>query len=254
MANSQIHLPETVIDQLDPKLAKLCSEMPSELSLRIGELVRQALRVPIHPNRLVKYAFLFASAQLQVERDAYSREHATAARAELAGEFHGLGKESSDGAEAQRRYNRGRRARQQVASSLNSLQMKCQGVEKIAQKYHLDLPVHLQQQLIPQKIAAICKELLALKNAAALGDKFPIDQPRSPDLTLPGQTYVWWRLAMAKYQGKWNDMWQLAVAWRLTDARDPESFRTNVGRVCRGLESIHYPFGRAWQSVLSENP
>ncbi len=167
MANSQIHLPETVIDQLDPKLAKLCSEMPSELSLRIGELVRQALRVPIHPNRLVKYAFLFASAQLLVERDAHSREHATAARAELAGEFHGLGKESSDGAEAQRRYNRGRRARQQVASSLNSLQMKCQAVEKIAQKYHLDLPVHLQQQLIHKKIAAIRKELLALKNAAA---------------------------------------------------------------------------------------
>lgn len=254
MANSQIDLPENVFDQLDPKLAKLCSGLPSELSLRIGELVRRALTVPIHPNRLLKCAFLFASAQLQVERDAYSTEHATAARAELAAEFHGLGEESSDVAEALQRYNRGRRARQQVASSLNSLQMKCLGVEKIAQKYHSDLPVHLQQQHIHVKIAAFRKELLALKSAVDLGDKFLIDQHRSPDLTLPGQTYVWWRLAMAKYQGKWNDMWQLAVAWRLTDARDPESFRTNVGRLCRGLESIHYPFGSAWQSVLSENP
>jgi hypothetical protein len=67
MTNLQNELPQEILDQLDPKLAELFSAMLRTVSSRIAGLVRIALQLSIHPNRLVKYAFLYAEAERQAE-------------------------------------------------------------------------------------------------------------------------------------------------------------------------------------------
>src|ERR1035438_6141746 len=96
-------------NQLDPTLAKLYSQLSAGLSSRIAKLVNEALPCGIHPDRLVKYAFLCATAEQQVQGNAVSRNHTSRAKHELAGEIHGLRTGYRDLGEAKRRYRIGRR-------------------------------------------------------------------------------------------------------------------------------------------------
>jgi hypothetical protein len=73
------------------------------------------------------------------------------------------------------------------------------------------------------------------------------------ELSERAQTYVWWRFVMAPYRGKWNDMHKLAYTWKISPAESVGYFRTVVDRMCKRPSVIAYPFGKAWDSVLSED-
>src|SRR6266851_10322179 len=123
-------LPKEVLGQLDPKLAELYSHLPSALASRISVLVRQALPQGIHPNRVLKFAFLYAKAERLAQGDSISKEHTRRSKLELAGEIHGLRTGYRDDVEAQRRYRRGRRARQQIKASLEAVLGKWRAFEQ----------------------------------------------------------------------------------------------------------------------------
>jgi hypothetical protein len=254
MENLQNELPQEIFDQLDPKLAELFSQMPFASSSRIASLVGRALQLPIHPTQLVKYAFLFAEAERQAKGDAVSEDHATRSRHELAGESHGLQTGYSDTTKARQRYRCGRRARQQIAALLQGLLTNWERVEHVVLKHREELPVYLRPTFSNEELAGIHGRLAALGRAVRLGRDVLIEKCRGRKLTVAAQTYTWWRFAMASYRGKWNEMHRLAVAWRLSDARDVETFRRMVVRISRGVRSMHYPFGSSWQSMLSEKP
>jgi hypothetical protein len=73
------------------------------------------------------------------------------------------------------------------------------------------------------------------------------------ELSERAQTYIWWRFVMAPYRGKWNDMHKLASTWKMSPAASVRNFRTAVDRMCKRPSVIVYPFGKAWDSVLSED-
>ena len=83
-------LPGRFLSKLDPKLVELYSKLPREFASQVSFLVTQALLQPIHPNRVLKFAYLFARAERLAQSDSVSREHTRRAKLELAGEIHGL--------------------------------------------------------------------------------------------------------------------------------------------------------------------
>ena len=136
-------LPPEVLGQLDAKLAELYSQLPSVLASRIATLVEQALPQRIHPNRVLKFAFLYAMAERLAEGDLISKGHTRRSKLELAGEIHRLRTGYRDDAESEQRYRRGRRARQQIKASLEAVLGKWQVFEQVVQKHRSELPANL---------------------------------------------------------------------------------------------------------------
>ena len=248
-------LPEEILDQLDPKLVKLYSQLSSAVSLRIAALVRRAGPLGIHPNRLVKYAFLYATAERQAQSDVVSKEHATRSKSEMAGILHGFRAGYWDHAEAKHRYRRGRRARQQVGASLEGVLRKWKEVEQVVQKQRSYLPVHAQPRFSDESLAGVRKLLLDMQRSTVLDEEDVLgEKDRERVLTEAAQTYIWWCFAMPPYGGKWKDMHQLARAWKLSDATYVTTFRTVVGRICKRVNCTRCPLGTAWEAILSEKP
>src|SRR6266849_912372 len=115
-------LSENFLDSLDPVLRKMYLELPEAFCERIAKLVGKSGPTAIHPNRLVKFAFLHASAALQAEGDAVSADHARRSRSEIKGKLHGVDFGYHEEAQTTQRFNRGREARHQVGASLESVQ------------------------------------------------------------------------------------------------------------------------------------
>jgi hypothetical protein len=244
-------LPREVLAQLDPKLAELYSQLPSVIASRISVLMRSPQAQVIPPNRRLKFAFLYATAERLAQGDALSKEHARCSKLELAGEIHGLRDGYRDDAEAKQRYRRGRKARQQVKASLEAVVGKWRLFKQVVERHRSELPVHLQSRYSDAILHKVSNVLQNMGIATVLDEEdlaSEKDCERKPSEI--AQTYIWWCLKVPRYRGKWNDMHQLAVAWRMSPTGSVKSFRTVVGRICKEAPCTHW-FG-AWESVLSE--
>jgi hypothetical protein len=245
-------LPREVLGQLDPKLAELYSQLPSALVSRISVLLRQALPQRIHPNRVLKFAFLYAQAERLAQSDSISKEHTRRSKLELAGQIHGLGTGYRDDAEAERRYRRGRRARQQIKASLEAVVGKWRVFEQVVQKHRSELPIHPQSRFSNAILRDVGKIFRKMGIAAVLDEEQLTREKRHEQQRSEiAQTYIWWYLRLPPYRGKWNHMHQLAFVWHMSPAESVKRFRTMVYRICKGATDT-YPFGNPWESVLSE--
>ncbi len=245
-------LPKEVLGQLDPKLAELYSKLPSVLAARIATLVERALPQRIHPNRVLKFAFLYAMAERSAQGDSFSKEHTRCSKLELAGEIHGLPTGYRDNVEAVQQYRGGRRARQQVKASLEAVLGKWEVFEQVVQKHRSELPVNLQSRFSNATLHDVSKILHNMAIATVLDEEdLTVEKGGDRERSEIAQTYIWWHLKMAHYRGKWNDMHQLAYAWKMTPAGSVRSFRTVVYRICKGVKCRRL-FANAWESALSE--
>jgi len=227
-------LPRGVLAKLDPKLARLYSQLPSEITSRISVLMNAVPTRRIHPNRIFEFAFLYVTAERSVRAAGISKEHGRRSRLELAGEIHGLGTGYRDDAEAKQRYHRGRRARQQITASLEAVVGKWQAFKEVVQKHRSELPVHVQSRYSDAILRDITKVFQNMGIGTVLdGEDLAREKVEEPELSGIALTYIWWCREMAPYRGKWNDMHQLAVAWRMSSA-SAESFRIVVRRICKG--------------------
>jgi hypothetical protein len=243
--------PREFLAHLEPKLAELYSQLHPVIALRISVLMRQPLAQGIDPNRVLKFAFLYATAERLAQEDALTREQARRGKLELAGEIHGMQTGYQDDAEAKERYRRGRRARQQVKASRDAVVEKWRVFKQVVQKHRSELPVHLQSLYSDAILLGVSKVLHDMGIATALDEEdlaSEKDRERKPSQI--AQTYIWWCLKVPPYRGKWNHMHLLAVAWKMSPAATVNSFRTVVDRICKGATCTHW-FG-AWESVLSE--
>jgi hypothetical protein len=216
-------LPREVLAKLDPGLAELYSQLPSEVAARISFLVREALPQRIHPNKVLKFAFLYATAERFAKRDAASKavstEHARRSKLELAGEIHGLQTGYRDDLEAKLRYRRGRQARQQIQVSIESVSGRWREFEQVVQKHRSKLPVYIQSRLSNEILGGVGKALQSIGISIVLDeDDLASEKRTEPERSGIAQTYIWWRLKLARYRGKWNDMHQLAFVWRMSPA------------------------------------
>jgi hypothetical protein len=258
MINRGVHLPtelpQQVLSQLDPKLAELYSRIPLELASRITVLVRAALQESVQPNRLLKYAFLYASAEELTRGNEVSKQQGVRSKAELAGALHGFDAGYSDMAEAKRRYRQGRRARQQVKASFEAALTPWLAFAAVAQQHRFELPTHLQSRLSDETLHTVGRIYQSMGIAIVIDEEDLLSEEGSRrELSERAQTYIWWRFVMAPYRGKWNDMHKLACTWKMSPAESVTNFRSVVDRICKRLSVIVYPFGRTWDSVLSED-
>jgi hypothetical protein len=241
------------LNRVNPKLAEAYSRLPPAMSSRIASLVKKALPLRIHPDRLVKYAYLYVRAEVQDQGDAISKDHAIRSRTELAGELHGFQAGYLRSAEAEQRYRGGRKARQQIAASIESVLVRWKKVEQIVRKHRPALPLHLQPRFSDEGLARVRELVMELHNACLLdGSDVLRETGHTQELSEIAQTYIWWRFAMAPYRRKWADMHRLANVWRLSAAKDESTYRTVVCRICKGVSRMRYPFGSGWESILSE--
>jgi hypothetical protein len=249
-------LPREVWSQLDPKLAVLYSRLPSVLASRISFLVKQALSQRIDSNRVLKFAFLYATAEQPGQRDttskAVSREHTRRAKLELAGEIHGLQTGYDDDVEATQRYRSGRRARQQIKASLEAVVGRWRAFEQVVRKHRSELPVHVQSQYSNAILGEVGSVLQSMGISTVLDeDDLASDKGRERERSAIAQAYIWWRLKLPPYRGKWNDMHRLAFVWYMSPAASARSFRTVVNRICKGAVCTHR-LEESWESVLSK--
>jgi hypothetical protein len=113
--------PREFLGQLEPNLAELYSQLQPVIASRISARMSRPLAQGIDPNRVLIFAFLYATAEQLAEEDALTKEHVRRSKLELAGEIHGMQTGYEDDAEAKERYRRGRRARQQVKASRDAV-------------------------------------------------------------------------------------------------------------------------------------
>jgi hypothetical protein len=215
--------------------------------------VRAARSRRIDPNRVVRYAFLYATAERQTQSDAVSDEHTRRAKRELAGEIHGFAGGYREDAEATRLFRSGRRALQQIQASLDALLGRWRAFEQVVGKHRSELPVHVQPRFADSALSKLGKRLHNMRVAIVLEEEDLTserdgEQNRHSVIT---QTYIWWRLVLGPYSGKWSDMHQLARTWRMSPSLSLKDFQTVVNRSSKGAVSVS-PLGSPWDSVLSE--
>ena len=249
-------LPKAVLLRLDPKLAGLYSQLPAGLASRISALMRAALPQGIHPNRVFRFAFLYATAEELTQRDAdakaVSKDHERRSKLELAGYIHGLRTGYRDDMEARKRYRRGRQARQQIKNSLEAVVTRWRVFEQIVRQHRSELPKHIQPRFSIAELREVGKLLHKMGIAATLDEEdLSIEKASERERSEIAQAYILWRWKMAPYRGKWNDMHRLAFAWHMSPAGSVKGFRTVVDRICKGAVSPR-PLEKPWESILSE--
>ncbi len=246
-------LPREVLCQLNPKLAELYSQLPPALASRVSSLVTGALPQRIRADRVLKFAFLYAKAEQLTQGEAVSKEHMRRSKLELAGEIHGFPTGYRDSVKASQRYRRGRRARQQIKASLDALLVRWRAFDQVVRKHRPELPIHIKSRFSNATLREVGKIFQSMGIVTVLDEEdLTREQGHERERSEIAQAYVWWRLKMAPYRGKWNDMHRLAFAWHMSSAGSASGFRTVVTRISKGAVCID-SFGRSWDSVLSEN-
>jgi hypothetical protein len=221
-------------------------------SPRITELVTKALALGIDLDRVLQYAFLLTIVERRSQVEVSSEDHTDRSRHELAGQIQGLETGYWDEQEAGTRYRRGRRARHRLGASLDGLIKKWRNFEQVARKHRVDLPVHNQRRLSAKSLEAVGKTLESLRTSLSLENDI-LKEQHPGRLSISVTTYTFWRFKVPNYRGKSDDMYRLAVAWRLSAAKDVETFRAMVRRVPRPSQNLSLLLGSAWQ-LLCGNP
>jgi hypothetical protein len=219
------------------ELKAILGPLPPAVSHRITELVTKALPLKIDRDHVVRYAFLFTIVEREAQGQAVSTEHATRAWRELVGGIHGMKTGYRDEQEAGMRYRRGRQARALLGTSLNALIKRWGNFQQLVHKHRSELPMHSQRRLSQRTLESLRKTLESMRASLVLeGDV--LDKGRAPHLSTTAKTYALWRFQMPSYPDRWIDMYRLAVEWRLSGAKDVETFRTIVMRATRPSQGM----------------
>ena len=244
-------LPRDVLIRLDPRLVELYGQLPAALASRISFLVSAAQPQNVQPNRVLKFAYLYAKAEGESRGDPLAKEHTRRARLELAGQIHGVENSYQKDVEAKQTYRAGRRARQQIKASVEAIVERWRVLERVVHKHRSDLPVHAQSAFSDPILREVKKGLQEMGMACVLDEEdLTSENSRGLRHSEIAQAYIWWHLLMAPYRGKWDDMHRLALAWRMSTTMSVIQFRSSVCRLCKRTECTHR-FEKTWESVLS---
>jgi hypothetical protein len=244
-------LPREFLSRLDPKLAASYSKLSGVLASRIAVLVEKAGSEGVHPNRVLKFAYLHAMAERRAQGEVVSQEHGRRSSLELAGQIHGLETGYNDEEEAMQRYRRGRRATQQIEASLDAVARKWRALREVVEKHRSELPEHLQPRFSEENLRDAWEKILEIIISPVVDEEDLARERFSRERSAIAQTCIWWYLKMPPYYGKWNDMHRLAFAWRLSSTESVKNFRTVVSRTCKGAICVD-SFEEPWESALSE--
>ena len=252
-------LPEEVLYRLNPKLRELYSQLPSALASRISALMRQALPQRIHPDRVLKFAFLYATAEVVAQRTRHSFKRAYSALKTRAGWRNPWAKRHGLGIETMWRQSNCTAAaaghRQQVKASLEALQARWRAFKQVVQKHREERLARtcaitgFRMRLVGEIGEGIAED--GNRAVAADEDDLASEKGRELEHSAIAQAYIWWRLRLATYRGNWSDMHRLALAWHMSPTGSEKNFRKVVSGICKGAACTYW-FGTSWESVLSQ--
>jgi hypothetical protein len=114
------------------------------------------------------------------------------------------------------------------------------------------LPVYNQRKLSRKTLEGVRQTLESIRTSLILENGILSKEPQSRRLSTTAKAYSLWRFAVPHYRGMWSDMHRLAVAWRLSDAKDVESFRSLAARIPRPSPEIRALLEGAWQSLFGK--
>jgi hypothetical protein len=228
------------------------SRLPPAVSREITELVMKALPLDIALDRVLQYALLLSMMERLAQGEATSKEHARRSWHELAGSIQGLETGYRDEQEAAARYRLGRLARHRLGASLDGVATTWRKFQRLVEKHRLDLPVHNQRQLSRKRLDAVGKTLQTLGTGLILENDVLHKERPMPSLSIRNETYSLWRFTVPQYRGKWSDMYRLAAVWRLTDAKDLDTFRTMATRIPRPSQEMTLFIQGPWQSLIGK--
>jgi hypothetical protein len=246
-------LPREFLAQLDPTLSAAYSGLSGELASRIAALVSEARYEGVHPNRVLKFAYLHASAERRAQGEAVSKEHGRRSRLELVGAIHGLETGYDDEAEAVERYRRGRRALQQIKASLDAVASKWRAFREVVEKHRSELPVHLRARFSEANLRDVWERVHQVVISPVVDKEDLAVEKFLREPSVIAQTFIWWYWKMPRYYGKWNDMHRLAFVWRLSRIESVKTFTAVVSRTCKRVACTD-SFAHSWESALSEKP
>jgi hypothetical protein len=122
--------------------------------------------------------------------------------------------------------------------------------EEVVRNSRSDLPDHLQSLLSVANLSSVSKALQKMGIAIAFREENLTRQKAGErERSAIAETYILWRLKMAPYRGKWNDMHLLARRWHMSPTDSGKNFQSVVNRICNGTTSTNW-LGRSWESAL----
>jgi hypothetical protein len=197
----------------------------------IQRLVKQALKnFKTERSRAFVFAHYHASAKLWRQGEDVSEQHALRAIHECVGELYGNLNGYEDLELAKRLNQKGREARQQVHASARAAHRQLATLCRVYEQNFQGLPSHIQSTFPPAKLLECRDQILRLQRWAQ-PNRDPLLAARKRSLrrgpTVPVLTYLWWRY-LVKPKPTWNEMYNFAIAWGISEAEDVESFRRLV--------------------------
>jgi hypothetical protein len=210
---------------------KITPQLFVPLRDQIERLVKQALEnFKTDQSRAFVFAHYHVNARLWRQGEDVSEQHAWRAIHECVGELYGNLKGYEDPELAKLLNQKGREARQQVHSSARAAHRQLATLCRVYEQNFQGLPSHIQSTFPIAKLLECRDQILSLQRWADPG-RNPLLAARKRKLsrgpTVPVLTYLWWRY-LVEPPATWEEMHSFAIAWRISDAEDVESFRRLV--------------------------
>jgi hypothetical protein len=240
------HPLEEVLDQFvqsrEGREAGCTTQMhPSEIVFLavVEDLVKRAATTGVSPKRVRVYARYLAYSQGWGEAEKVDADHTFRALRETVGNLHGIYDGYAEPNKAEIEYRQGRKALQFVRSSTCGAIIAVGRLLRVFTTHQSELPQHNRDSFPPEKIQTMLDTLKDLLEATGPTDDYLRENERlcrSP-FSATKQAYIWWHDQGPANRGRWDDMYAVARAWRLTEFKNVESFRRYVLRTCHEFPS-----------------
>jgi hypothetical protein len=227
--------------QGEPRAIELLPIVPEPIRGSVSKYVKKASHLPIDSNRVLLCACLLAIAERDPNCHLPRGPTLPMVPYETIGAWFGLAGEQCDPEIVIPLYRRARKAMQLANLSAKAALRQIKKLDKIMGDNHKALPVHLkgsrarigkvQEPLYELILWTEGSDLLNIKRPKAATEIFNVSQ----------LTFVWWRICLHGKRTPWEDMFQLARIWRLTDCSGVEIFRRHVLRLFKRVAGIWPP-------------
>ena len=205
---------------------------PATLDEQVERYERQARKLNIKPELLKKYArILIAATKVVAHRHHGEQETRDLVACVAAGE-HGI--LTIDPVKARKAFADARRVQQQVHASAEACSLKLTRFQRLLETRYESLPTNVKSEFPLDKVI-VASEVIHGFSKATKPNKTKLAEVKFTQselsLTAAGHTLLWWREFVPTHKGYWNERYRLAICWKLTKAKDIETFQRHVRKL-----------------------
>jgi hypothetical protein len=200
---------------------------PRDLDYRVVMLAKRAKELKVPADRLRKYTLIRIAAEEVLAHRARLEQKARDELAIAAASDHGVF--TDDPKKASTAYAQARKAQQEVHASSVGCARRLEKLQNLLATRHKSLPRRVAKDFPIEKITSAISVIQGFAAASAPARNVLNFKMAHSDLsfTEAGHTYFWWRFYIPG-KGRWQERYDLAFCWRLTDADCLENFKRQV--------------------------